>query len=124
MTPIKGVLVALGTPDGDDQPRALVHCTREAIQSLREVNMFQAVEIVEAGLVDALRRENERLTGIADTLRQKHASAVDAPKGLEWLAYKANNSKQVIIRRPKKEGVEANPVRLRDAIDAAMKDKQ
>lgn len=63
---IIGELVAVGTPEGSEQPRALVHCTQHDIASVRRLPMLQRVAIVPLELLhgsDAppIVEENRRL---------------------------------------------------------------
>lgn len=41
-----GELVAVGTPDGEAQPRALVHCTEEMVRATQWLPMLRRVAIV------------------------------------------------------------------------------
>ena len=57
ITPIIGKLVAVGTPHGTTQPRALVHCTREQIAGVDRLAMFKPVVIIEVAEWERLRTE-------------------------------------------------------------------
>ena len=43
---VLGTLVQLGTPDGETQPRALVHCTEDEIRDVQCTPLLQRVAIV------------------------------------------------------------------------------
>lgn len=61
-----GELVAVGTPDGDTQPRALVHCSESSIKDVAYLPMMKRVALVPLDRIDGsdappVVRENERL---------------------------------------------------------------
>lgn len=63
---IIGELVEVGTPEGSDQPRALIHCTQHDIAAVRRLPMLQRVAIVPLELlhgsdVPPVVEENRRL---------------------------------------------------------------
>lgn len=72
---IMGVLVALGTPEGSDQPRALVHCTEDEIRNVKHVPMMARVAIVpledlNGSAVPPIVEENRRLRDQVKRLTQ------------------------------------------------------
>lgn len=70
-TTIRGELVSLGTPMGETQPRALVHCTREQIQSVQRLCVLAPVIVVaEAELMNTLGELQRRLEYLATQLTE------------------------------------------------------
>lgn len=67
-TALRGKLVAVGTPTGDAQPRALVHCTQQEIQSLKFLALGTVIVVSETELMNTLGELQRRLEYIADTL--------------------------------------------------------
>jgi hypothetical protein len=67
-TAFRGNLVALGTPTGETQPRALIHCTQQEIQSLKFLALGAVIVVGESELKNTLAELERRLKYIADTL--------------------------------------------------------
>jgi hypothetical protein len=86
---IIGELVQLGTPEGSDQPRALIHCKEGDIAAVKYAPMLRRVAIVPLEELNGsdvppivaecveLRAEVERLTQDRDEWKAKHWKAHD-----------------------------------------------
>lgn len=70
-----GELVSVGTPDGEQQPRALVHCSEQSIKDVAYLPMMKRVALVPLDRINGsdappIVLENERLHQALRLLRQ------------------------------------------------------
>lgn len=64
---IVGELVEVGTPEGSDQPRALIHCTEQEIAAVRRLPMLQRVAVVPLEVLNGGARSVKRPLGTVPT---------------------------------------------------------
>lgn len=80
-TAFRGELKALGTPTGETQPRALVHCTQQEIQSLKFLALGTVIVVGEAELMNTLGELQRRLAYCIENLNA--AVSLAAREGIE-----------------------------------------
>ena len=83
-TDLQGTLVALGTPTGTSQPRALIHCTEDQIRRAERVPILQAVTVVASGDLAALRELESKVQAAARSGLLPDGDRINAPT-LRWL---------------------------------------